>query len=464
MTLRTKLVISFTGLLLVAIATIGVVASRSMDGILIDQIDRTLVGFVTRGPSPQPIPGAGPELAPPAGEEDDSVRRDVAEVVIDEEGVVAVARPSGFFDDPDPLPDVTNLPPTSEPMTIPSVDGTLEYRGIAQVRSDGSTLVRAFPLDEVDDATSALIRTLAITGMAVLLVGAIATWWTVRRSMRPVDQMVDTAEAIAGGDLAHRVDELNPRTELGRLSVSINAMLTNIEEAMEHEREGQQRLRQFVGDASHELRTPITAISGYAQLRRQGGLDTRESADKAWSRIEAESSRMGSLTEDLLTLTRLGQSQPLHIEDVDLCQVSRDAAADHGAIDPERAVVVGGPDSLVIQGDKNRLHQVVSSLLANARVHTPPGTQIEIDVENRGDSVALRVADDGPGIPEAARERVFDRFYRADPSRSRTSGGSGLGLAIVQAIVEAHHGNVSAGSSESGGALISVTLPLIQPS
>jgi two-component system OmpR family sensor kinase len=464
MALRTKLVISFTGLLLVAIATVGVVASRSMEGILVDQIDRTLVGFVVRGPGPQPNPGPGPEPAPSGGEEDDSLRRDVAEVIIDEKGVVVVALPSGFFDDPDPLPDVTNLPPTSEPMNIPSVDDTFEYRAIAQVRSDGSILVRAFPLDGVDDATSALIRTLAVTGSVVLLVGAFATWWMVRSSMRPVDQMVDTAEAIAGGDLTHRVDELNPRTELGRLATSINAMLATIEEAVDHEKKGQERLRQFVGDASHELRTPITAISGYAQLRRQGGLDTPESEDRAWSRIEAESSRMGSLTEDLLTLTRLGQSQPLRIEDVDLCQVSRDAASDHGAIDPERAVVVRGPDSLVIQGDKNRLHQVVSSLLANARIHTPPGTQIEIDVEKRGDSVVLSVGDNGPGIPDGARESVFERFYRADPSRSRKSGGSGLGLAIVQAIVSAHHGTVSAGSSASGGVLINVTLPAIQAS
>lgn len=464
MALRTKLVLSFTALLLVVIATVGVVVSRSMETILIDQIDSTLGGFVNRGPDAQPLPGTGSPGVPPVDAENETVRRDIAEVVINPAGVVVAARPSGFADDPDPLPDVSNLSNEPGPMTIPAVDGNLEYRAVAQSLRDGSTLVRAFPLSGVADTTAALIRTLTIGGVIVLLIGAVATYWMVRSSMRPVDHMVETAEAIAGGDLTQRVDEVNPNTELGRLSTSINSMLVTIEESVESERDAQERLRQFVGDASHELRTPITAISGYAQLHRQGGLSTTEAADKAWSRIESESSRMGSLTEDLLTLTRLGQSQPLHIERVDLVQVCRDAAADHMAIDPTRPVTVDGPDTFVIEADQNRLHQVVSSLLANARVHTPPGTNIAISTGVNGDRATLSVGDDGPGIPDEAREHVFDRFYRADASRSRKSGGSGLGLAIVQAIVVAHHGEVSAQASDSGGALLIVTFPLSQPS
>lgn len=462
MALRTKLVLSFTGLLLLVIGTVGIVVSRSMETILVDQIDNTLVGFVNRGPATPPAPDGPSPGVPPADIEDDAVRRDIAEVWIAPDGTVVAARPSGFADDPDPLPDVSDLSPGPGPMTIPAVDGSLEYRAVAQEIRDGSTLVRAYPLDGVADATSALIRTLTIGGLIVLFIGAVATYWMVRRSMRPVDHMVDTAEAIAGGDLTQRVDELSPNTELGRLSTSINAMLVTIEESVESEREGQERLRQFVGDASHELRTPITAISGYAQLHRQGGLTDPEAATKAWSRIESESSRMRSLTEDLLTLTRLGQSQPLNIERVDLVRVCHDAAADHRAIDPTRPVSVEGPETLFIEVDRNRLHQVVSNLLANARVHTPPGTTIAIDAAIEGDRATFSVDDDGPGIPDDAREHVFDRFYRADASRSRKSGGSGLGLAIVQAIVTAHHGEVSAEESVSGGARLVVKIPLRQ--
>jgi two-component system OmpR family sensor kinase len=277
--------------------------------------------------------------------------------------------------------------------------------------------------------------------------------------MEPVEHMVDTAESIAAGDLTQRVAPLNPRTELGRLSTSLNTMLTHIEDAVELEREGQERLRQFVGDASHELRTPVTAIAGYAELRKKGALESAEAKDKAWSRIEAESSRMKRLIEDLLKLARLGQSHPLDLQQVDLAEIARNAAADHAAIDVERPVALSGPDSVTLVGDEHRLHQVVSSLLTNARMHTPPGTEIEITVADMGDTVELVVADSGPGIPDEALDDVFERFYRADPSRSRASGGSGLGLSIVRAIVGAHGGQVSAVNGAAGGATIRVTLP-----
>ena len=381
MTLRTKLVISFTTLLLVVIAAVGLVVTRSVETTLVAQIDRVLTGFSERGPAPSLLPPGAPDatlppdvvqLDPLIAEDDDVQRRDDAEVLINADGEVVFARPSGFSDDTDPLPDVSDLPETSEPVNLPSVDGSLEYRAAILEMPDGQRLVRAIPLSDVDNATAALVQTLLITGAAVVLVGGAATWWTVRRSMRPIDQMVDTAEAIAAGDLTQRVSDLNPTTELGSLAASINAMLIHIEGALQSEREAQERLRQFVADASHELRTPLSAVSGYAQLGRKGGLDTPESLDNAWSRIESESQRMGRLIEDLLMLARLGQSQPLEIEEIDLAQLSRDAAADHMAIDSERPIAVVGAESIPIRGDNQRLHQVISNLLANARVHTPP--------------------------------------------------------------------------------------------
>jgi two-component system, OmpR family, sensor kinase len=465
--LRTKLVMSFTILLLVVIAALGVVATRSIETILIGQIDRTLVGVRERGPFPGEFhfPGS------PREADDTEFLRRIAELVVGADEEILFALPSGFADDPDPLPNVSNLPDTPEPFLLPSVDDSLEYRAVAISISEmpglpeeielpeGLTLVRASPLTDVEDATDELVRTLLIAGAAVLLLGGAATWFTVRQSMRPVEQMIDTAEAIASGDLSRRVAELEPGTELGRLGGSLNEMLSHIEHSVETEREGQERLRRFIADASHELRTPVTAISGYAELRRRGGLATPEEEDRAWSRIESEGNRMGSLVEDLLTLTRLGNAKPLHLAEVDIARIARDAAEDHKVIDPERPVSVTGPESVTIEADEERLHQVITNLLTNVRIHTPPWTKVEIDVVNRDKDVVIDVADNGVGFPEASLERVFDRFYRGDPSRSRRSGGSGLGLAIVDAIVAAHGGTVVASNVEHGGARVTITLP-----
>jgi two-component system OmpR family sensor kinase len=462
LSLRTRLVISFTVLLLLVIAAVGLVASSSIEGILMGQIDRTLVGFASRGPGPAfqfQLPG------PDDSEGSEQLLVPIAEVLVDVDGNVLLARPSGFQDDPDPLPDVSKLPDTTEPFTIPAVDGSFDYRAVAVTipteltEPDVVTLVHAAPLTEVDEATDSLVQALVLAGLAVLVLGGVVTWWTVKRAMRPVDQMIDTAEAIASGDLSQRVPNLEPGTELGRLGSSLNEMLTHIEAAVETEKEGQERLRQFIADASHELRTPVTAISGYAELRRNGGLTTPEEEDKAWSRIESEGHRMGSLVEDLLLLTRLGQGQPLDISEVDLVQVARDAAVDHSVIDSEHPVSFSGPDSLVIAADQHRIHQVVTSLLSNVRVHTPPWTNVEISVAERDGNAVLEVVDNGTGFPSASLNHVFDRFYRADPSRSRRSGGSGLGLAIVEAIVTAHGGSVAASNVEGGGARVTVTLP-----
>ena len=465
MSLRTRLVISFTILLLVAIAAVGFVAFRSTQDILVGQIDRTLAGIAERGPTPEPRPGERPpgeELPPGEGQvESDPFFRPTAEIVVAADGKVILARPSGFADDPDPLPDIQELEDGSGFGYLDSVDGSLRYRSLVQVHPGGVQVVFAWPLEEVTSATTALIRTLLLAGGGVLLLGAVATWWTVRQSMRPVDEMVETAEAIAAGDLTRRVPELDPGTELGRLGLSLNEMLAHLEEAVETERDAKERLRQFVADASHELRTPLATIAGYAELRSKGGLPTADDQDKAWSRIESESRRMGLLIDDLLVLARLGQSQPLRIGPVDVAQIVREAAADHAAIDPQRPVHLELPDVVILEADEERLFQVVTSLLANVRVHTPEGTETTVVVRDGADTVVVEVEDNGPGIPEAALGQVFERFYRADPSRSRKSGGAGLGLSIVHAIVEAHGGTVAATQTDPGGTRITIELPKI---
>lgn len=457
MTLRVKLVISVTVLLFIVIGAVGLVASRSIRSILVAQTDRNLTNLADRNPRTAPdsddVEGRPGQAA--------LFFRPNAELLVASDGTVIIAEPSGFLDEPDSLPDVSDLDGVEGLVTLRAVEGQLEYRAYVEQVADGIAFVRAAPLSEVATATEDLARSLLVGGLVVLLIGGGITWWMVGRAFAPVDEMVETAEAIADGDLTRRVPDANPTTELGRLGESLNQMLGNIEESVESEREARERMRVFVADASHELRTPLTAIAGYSELHRRGGLPMPEDEERAWSRIESESRRMKNLVDDLLTLARFGKDLPLRLSEVDLGEVVRNAASDQAASDPERTVIVDVEGPVVVIGDEERLHQVVSSLLSNVSVHTPPGTSVDVVARPIGDDVEISVIDDGPGIPPDSLDHVFDRFYRADPSRSRKSGGSGLGLAIVAAIVTAHGGTVTASSSGQGGAALRVVIPKV---
>jgi two-component system OmpR family sensor kinase len=238
-------------------------------------------------------------------------------------------------------------------------------------------------------------------------------------------------------------------------------MLANIEEAFDAETRAKLRLKQFVADASHELRTPIATISGYTELHRKGALEPDPGTDHAMGRIESESRRMKHLVEDLLLLARLDLDPPLERRPVDLSRIVRDAAADSRAIDPERPVEEVMEEGLLVSGDPERLTQVIANLLQNARSHTPPGTPVRIEVGRRNGDIELAVIDRGPGFPPGSLGSVFDRFFRADESRSRKSGGSGLGLAIVEAIARAHGGSARAENLPGAGARVVVRLPAL---
>jgi two-component system OmpR family sensor kinase len=277
--------------------------------------------------------------------------------------------------------------------------------------------------------------------------------------------MIDTATKIAAGDLSQRVPEADPGSELGRLGTSLNEMLTSVEGAFVAENRANERLKQFVADASHELRTPLAAISGYAELDRRGALSDPTERERVMRRIESETKRMGRLVEDLMFLARFDLDDRagtmLVQRPVDLVAIARDAVADHHAIDPDHPVSQIGLKRVVVRGDGERLMQVFANLLANLRVHTPPGTSATLSLTEADGWVETSLADNGPGLPGDALPLVFDRFYRADPSRSRRSGGSGLGLAIVAAIVQAHGGAVEAANDH--GAVISFRLPANPP-
>jgi two-component system OmpR family sensor kinase len=268
--------------------------------------------------------------------------------------------------------------------------------------------------------------------------------------------MARTADAIASGDLSHRVDDDDTRTEAGRLGAAINSMLDTIEIAFHDRAESEASVRRFAADASHELRTPLTSIRGYLELWEVGGLRDDDAFPDALRRVRQEATRMGSLVEDLPLLTRLDH-HTLERVPVRIDQLAHDAVQDARAVEPSRVITVR-TERAVVLGDEMRLRQVFANLLANARVHTPPDGHVDVAVVSDGPTVRIEVGDEGPGIPPDAMGKVFERFYRAEESRSRSNGGSGLGLAIVAAIAEAHGGTASVTSTVGAGSRFVVAL------
>jgi two-component system OmpR family sensor kinase len=240
-------------------------------------------------------------------------------------------------------------------------------------------------------------------------------------------------------------------------------MLVQIERSVQERAANEQRLRRFVADAAHELRTPLTSVRGYAELHRQGAFQSEEQVDHAMSRIEAEGSRMARLVDDLLLLARLDRQRGLEREPVELASILQEAIADFKAVGPDRPVTERFDGEGIVLGDRVRLRQVIDNLLANARIHTPPDTPVQVTARRSGGFFEIVVADDGPGIASDDQARVFERFWRADPSRVRRTGGTGLGLAIVASLVEAHGGTVSVTSEPGHGATFTVRLPLAEP-
>ena len=348
--------------------------------------------------------------------------------------------------------------PLGRLLTVPGRDGT-SYRVLAQRAGAGEILVAAVPLREADQQLDRLLVVLALVFAAVLLVLGVAGWAVVRVGLLPLDRMGHTAGAIAGGDLSQRVEPADPRTEVGRLGLALNAMLDRLEEAFARRRASEDRLRHFIADASHELRTPLASIRGYAELFRMGAARAPADTEKAMRRIEDEAARMGVLVDDLLTLARLDQVPDVPHAELDLTALARDAADDARAIAPDRDVRLHANGPAPVHGDAHQLRQVLGNLLRNALVHTPAGTPIDVSVGAAGGRVRLEVRDHGPGLPTDHPEELFERFWRAEGGRERGRGGAGLGLAIVAGIVDAHGGRVSAADAPGGGAAFVVDLP-----
>jgi two-component system, OmpR family, sensor kinase len=369
-----------------------------------------------------------------------------------------------FTPDDQDVPAAPDLPATMRLDELTTVeakgDSSLRYRALATKRTgDLVTTVVAIPMREVDQSLRRLllVEAMVIGGILVLL--GIVAGFVVRLGLRPLDRIGRTAGAIAAGDLSHRVSPATPRTEVGRLGLSLNAMLARLEEAFARREASESRLRAFIADASHELRTPLQSIQGYAELYRIGAVRSPEDTEKAMQRIEDEAARMGVLVEDLLTLARLDEMRDPVRTRVDLAALAHDVVSDARATAPDRAIDLRAEDDAAVLGDPGALHQVVANLVRNALVHTPAGTPIEVTVSRRADESWVEVRDHGPGLPTSDAEALFERFWRAEGGRERGKAGAGLGLAIVAGIVEGHDGHVQAANAPGGGARFLVRLP-----
>jgi two-component system OmpR family sensor kinase len=333
------------------------------------------------------------------------------------------------------------------------------FRGEAITNREGNLVVVALSLREVDQSLHHLLVLEALVALGVLMALAGLAWWVVKLGLRPLEQMQATARAIAAGDLSQRVEIADERTEAGQLGLAFNEMLHQIQTAFDERAASEAQLRRFVGDASHELRTPLTSIRGYAELFRRGAAERPEDLAKAMRRIEEEANRMGIMVDDLLLLARLDQGRPLEARPVDLTRITTDAVDDARAVAPARSIDYSPNGAIVVTGDEARLRQVLGNLLQNALRHTPAETPVHVRVTSAPQEAVIEVADEGPGMAPEEAARVFERFWRSDSSRARTTGGTGLGLAIVAAIAEAHGGRAEVETAPDHGATFRVHLP-----
>jgi two-component system OmpR family sensor kinase len=362
------------------------------------------------------------------------------------------------------LPDPARLAASGHAATVES--GSQEYRVVALRLSDGTIVVKGMRMSGVKHAMVKLLFWEAGAGVVLLALLATGSLTAARRRLSPLEDMVETASAISQGDLSRRIRTArHGSSEVEQLSAALNAMLQQIETALTESERATAQLRQFIADASHELRTPLASVRGYLQLYEKGMLDADEQ-ERALSRVSAEALRMSRLVDELLALARLDDRPALTLEPVDLCCLVREAAADLGAQQPERPLRLLLPEGDeaaaygFVQGDEAGLRQVVGNLLGNVRVHTPPESPLTVEVADAGEGgTALRIRDTGPGLSDQDAARAFDRFFRADPQRSRDTGGAGLGMSIVQAVVKAHGGAVALTPTPGGGLTVTVRLP-----
>jgi two-component system OmpR family sensor kinase len=462
LSLRARLLLAVVALAAVGLVAADVVTYSSLRSFLVDRVDRSLEdsahavrgpGFVggrrfDRGPAG---PGVYVQVRSSSG--------DTVLATFSGEPTPGHAAPTPRLPETITTPTESARPDRVRYLTVPSATDGSRYRVRASVEPGArAMLVVATSLDDVDSTLDRLLLIeLVVTALVLAAIGVLGLW-LVRLGLRPLDAIGETAAGIAAGDLSRRVERAEERTEVGRLGLSLNAMLAQIESAFRAREASERKLRRFVADASHELRTPLAAVRAYAELFGRGAAERPEDLARSMTGISRESERMSLLVDDLLLLARLDEGRPLAQEPVDLDDLVREAVETAQTVEPMRPIELEADDAVVI-GDRDRLRQIVDNLLANVRTHTPRDAGARVSVARNNGTAEIVVADSGPGLSADQLGHVFERFYRADVSRARASGGVGLGLAIVAAVAEAHGGAVSARSDE-GGATFTIALPL----
>ena len=483
MSLRGRLLLAVGAVALVALVAADVTTYSLLRSFLYSRVDQTLdtIYFSVaprlqgarvppsgslRNP-PQPSPGSLASLAPGTFVQE----RSSTGAIVPSIGQPAIAPGGKTFTPRLPARIATSAAQdrggSAVYFTVSSTQGGgPQFRVRAATLEGGRQLIVATPLgDTVGTLQRLLAVELAVTAAALLAAGLLG-WWLVRVGLRPLRAMERSADAIAAGELDQRVAGENDRTEVGRLARALNVMLERIQTAFVERdateadlRASEERMRHFVADASHELRTPLAAVSAYAELFERGASQHEADLGRVMSGIRAESGRMKALVEDLLLLARLDEGRPIEMEPVELVGLAAEALQTAQTVGAAWPVRLDARRPVEIMGDRDRLRQVLDNLLVNVRTHTPPGTSTTVTLSLVDDVAVVEVADDGPGLDGEQAAQVFERFYRADASRSRVHGGAGLGLAIVQAIVTAHGGTIGADAASGGGALFTIRLP-----
>ncbi|MEU5861351.1 MULTISPECIES: sensor histidine kinase [unclassified Nonomuraea] len=464
-------------LVTLAITLTGLFAVRLLRGYLVERVDRQLVA----AGAPRDMPP--PPEAWPVGRQPQRFFGLFHSVLVDAGGATVRVMSESTEEHTPRLPRLTGADVAARggrPFTVESTaPGGPDWRVVAVPGRDGGSRIIAISLGDVEGTVRRLALIVAFAGGGTLVVLGVACYWLVRRSLRPLREIGSTARDIAGGDLSRRVPMWASTTEVGKLGRSLNGMLAQIEAAVREReaaaesaresataaRRSEEVMRRFMADASHELRTPLTSIRGFAELFRLGQEKDLAEAVRLLSRIEGQAARMGLLVEDMLLLARLDQRRELARRPVDLLSLAATAVIDAQTLAPDRRIELvrldGGEGEVLVTGDESRLGQVLGNLVSNALQHTPPGTPFEVRVGVDGERAVVEVADEGPGFPPEVAERVFERFYRADPARG--VGGAGLGLSIAATLVEAHGGVVMAEGEPGKGALFRVLLPSEPP-
>lgn len=499
MSLRGRLALGLVGLAAVGLVCSGVATYLALETFLIQRVDRTLV-FSSQAARQIIESTTGVDLRPGQHATIPAARLDTAlQSVLPPQGALQVQQSN--------QPSLVVIPPGATPIPSPATTDRLvgtptqspspsappalaagkaaansassarhlpglvlvtkslpggQYRvAVSRLPGAHGVLVVSVPLADQSATLNRLVLIEVIVGSAVLAALGVLARWVVRQGLRPLDEIADTAAAIAKGDRTRRMGVDGMASEVSRVAGALNHMLEENEVALSARVASEVRLRQFVADASHELRTPLTSIRGYTELVRNGAASTGESRELALRRIEDESVRMSRLVDDLLLLARLDEGRIPVWQPVDLGALTVDAAHDLLAVDPDRPIAVDVPAPVPVSGDPDQLRQVLANLVGNVHAHTAPGTPARLAAHTADGWAELLVADEGPGLADDQAEHVFDRFYRADPARRHPMDGTvgaGLGLSIVAAVVAAHGGTVETRATSPGLAFV-IRLP-----